>query len=152
VDEVYVPIGGGGLISGIAMAIKELRPQIRIYGVEPNHSNAMSEALRHCGPVALPVVETIADGLAARTTEELNYLIVRRYVDEVILVNDQEILDSLLFLLEYGKLLAEPSGSASLAGLLANKKRRGQAAAVISGGNITLQQIGELQLGRGDRR
>jgi threonine dehydratase len=148
VDEVYVPIGGGGLISGVAVAIKELRPQTRIYGVEPEHSNAMTEALKHDGPFPLSRVETIADGLAARITEELNFSIVRRYVDEVILVSDREILETMEFLLEEGKILAEPSGAASVAGLLANMKRRGQAVAVISGSNISLQQIEELQLGQ----
>jgi threonine dehydratase len=145
VDEVYVPIGGGGLISGIAVAIKEQRPQTRIYGVEPEHSNAMTEALQHDGPFPLPRVETIADGLAARVTEALNLSIVRRYVDEVILVRDHEILEAMLFLLEEGKILAEPSGAASFAGLMANSKRRGRAVVVVSGGNITRQQIEALQ-------
>src|SRR5260370_13680828 len=94
VDEVYVPVGGGGLISGIAVAIKEQRLQARIYGVEPEHSNAMWEALRHKGPVPLSRVETIADGLASKITEDLNYSLVRHYVEEIILVNDREILES----------------------------------------------------------
>lgn len=144
-DEVYVPIGGGGLISGIAVAVKELRPEARVYGVEPEHSNAMSEALRHQGPVALGRVETIADGLAAKITEDLNFSIVRRYVDDVILVSDRQILESTLFLLEHGKVLVEPSGTASFAGVLANSKRQGCAVAVMSGGNVTLDQIGELR-------
>ena len=144
-DEVYVPIGGGGLISGIAVAVKELRPEARVYGVEPEHSNAMSEALRHQGPVALGRVETIADGLAAKITEDLNFSIVRRYVDDVILVSDRQILESTLFLLEHGKVLVEPSGAASFAGILANSKRQGCAVAVMSGGNVTLDQIGELR-------
>jgi threonine dehydratase len=145
VDEVYVPIGGGGLISGIAVAIKEQRPQTRVYGVEPEHSDAMTEALKHDGPFPLPRVETIADGLAARVTEALNYSIVRRYVEDVILVRDYEILQSMLFLLEEAKVLAEPSGAASFAGLLANPKKKGRAVVVISGGNITVDQIADLR-------
>lgn len=145
VDEVYVPIGGGGLISGIGVAIKEQRPQARIYGVEPEQSNAMWEALREQRPVALPRVSTIADGLAARITEELNLSLVRRYVDEVILVSDRAILEATFFLLERAKVLVEPSGAASFAGLLANSKRRGQAVAVMSGGNTTLSQIEEYR-------
>jgi threonine dehydratase len=149
-DEVYVPIGGGGLISGISVAIKEQRPAVRIYGVEPEHSNAMSEALRHGKPVALEKVETIADGLAAKITEKLNLSIVRNFVDEVILVSDREILDATWFLLEYAKVLVEPSAAASFAGLLANPKRKGKAVAVLSGGNVTVSQIEKLRQSRRD--
>lgn len=143
VDEVYIPIGGGGLISGIAIAIKEQRPHVRIYGVEPDHSNAMSEALRHHGPVLLPRVETIADGLAAAITADVNFSIVKHYVDEIILVNDRDILAATVFLLEKAGIVVEPSGATSIAGLFANQRKRGKAVAVISGGNITLEQIAE---------
>ncbi|MCL5096496.1 MAG: threonine/serine dehydratase [Candidatus Omnitrophica bacterium] len=144
-DEVYVPIGGGGLISGIAVAIKEQHPRTRILGVEPERSNAMWEALRHDGPFALPRVDTIADGLAARITEALNYSIVRQYVDEIVLVSDQAIIESMLFLLEQAKVYAEPSGAASFAGLLARSGGQGRAVAVVSGGNITLEQLDKLR-------
>lgn len=144
-DEVYVPIGGGGLISGIATAIKEQSPRTRIFGVEPEHSNAMSEALRHGTPSALPGVQTIADGLAARITEELNLSIVQRYVDDVFLVSDGDILAATVFLLERARILVEPSGAASFAGLLANEKRSGNAVAVVSGGNVSLQQLQALR-------
>jgi threonine dehydratase len=143
VDEVYVPIGGGGLISGIAVAIKEQRPQTRVYGVEPEYSNSMKEALLQDGPVALPRVQTIADGLACSITEQLNFSMVRRYVEDVILVSDRAILEAALFLLERARVLVEPAGAAAFAGLLANTKRQGRAVAVISGGNVTLQQIEE---------
>ncbi len=145
VEEVNVPIGGGGLISGIAVAIKEQHPAVRVYGVEPEHSNAMWEALRHQGPFLLSHVETIADGLAARITENLNYSIVRHYVEDVILVSDQDIVEGTLFLLEHSKVLVEPSAAASYAGLLANMKKRGKAVAVMSGGNVTVQQIDKLR-------
>ena len=149
VDEVYVAIGGGGLISGIALAIKELHPQAKIYGVEPENSNVMSESVRHQKLVVLPKVETIADGLAAKATGRLNLSIVRRCVDQIILVSDQEILRSTLFLLEEGKILVEPSGATSFAGILANPKREGRAVAVLSGGNVTLEQLSQLQLSLG---
>lgn len=145
VDEVYVPIGGGGLISGIAVAIKSQRPQTKVYGVEPEHSNAMHAALRHQGPVALERVETVADGLAAIITEDLNYALVKRYVDDVILVSDRQILEATLFLVKEGKLMVEPSGATSLAGLINNPRRQGQAVAVVSGGNVTLEQIEGFQ-------
>ncbi len=144
-DEVYVPIGGGGLISGIAVAIKEQRPATRVIGVEPEHSNAMWEALRHDGPYALSRVDTIADGLAARITDQVNYKIVRHYVDDVVLVSDRDIVAATLFLLDYAKTLAEPSGAIGLAGILANPEQRGKAVAVISGGNSTFRQLEELR-------
>lgn len=145
VDEIYVPIGGGGLISGIAVGIKEQRPGARVYGVEPNKSNAMWEALSHKGPFALSSVDTIADGLAARITEQINYTLVSRYVDGIFLVSDRDIVDAMLFLLEQAKVVVEPSGAASFAGLLANSNRRGKAVAVVSGGNVTLQQLEHLR-------
>jgi threonine dehydratase len=144
VDEVYVAIGGGGLISGVALAIKELHPRVRVYGVEPEHSNAMAESVRQQKLLVLPKVETIADGLAAKATGHLNLAIVRRCVDQIILVSDQDILRSTLFLLEEGKILVEPSGATSFAGILANPKRQGRAVAVLSGGNVTLEQLSEL--------
>ena len=148
-DEIYVPIGGGGLISGIAVAIKEQRPQVRVYGVEPEHSNAMWEAMRHKGPFALARVDTVADGLAARITEQINYTLVARYVEEVILVGDLDIIAATLFLLEEAKVLVEPSAAESFAGLLANPRRQGKAVVVISGGNVTLRQIEELRRSKG---
>lgn len=144
-EEVYVPIGGGGLISGISVAIKEQWPKVRVYGVEPKNSNAMSEALRRGKPVALKRVETVADGLAAKITEKLNFSIVRGFVNDVILVSDREIIDATWFLLEYAKVLVEPSAAASFAGLLANPMRKGKAVAVMSGGNVRLEQIEKIR-------
>lgn len=145
VEEVYVPIGGGGLISGIAVAIKEQRPKTRIWGVQPEHANSMWAALRQGRLVSLDEIHTVADGLAARVTSEINLAHVQRYVEDVILVSDQAVIDSMLFLLDYAKVLVEPSGAASFAGLLANTQRRGPAVAVTSGGNVSLQQIDGLR-------
>jgi threonine dehydratase len=144
-DEVYVPIGGGGLISGIATALKEQKPQIRVYGVEPAGANTLSEALRHQRPFPLPRVETVADGLAAKITEELNLSIISHYVDDVIVVDDSKIIEAMLFLIEHAKAFVEPAAAASFAGILANPKRQGKAVAVLSGGNASLQQIEELR-------
>ena len=149
VDEVYIPVGGGGLISGIATAIKESRAATRVYGVEPEQSNAMWEALRHHGPYALPKVDTIADGLAARITTDLNYSIVRQYVDEIILVSERAIVEALLFLLEQAKVLVEPASATTYAGLLANPNKKGKAAVVLSGGNYTLKQLEEARRAHG---
>ncbi len=145
VADVYVPIGGGGLISGIAVAIREQRPKTRIWGVQPQHANSMWAALRQGRPVPVDEVRTVADGLAARITREINLAIVQRYVEDVILVSDQMIVESMWFLLEHAKVLVEPSGTASFAGLLLNAQRRGPAVAVMSGGNISLRQTEELR-------
>jgi threonine dehydratase len=145
VEEVYVPIGGGGLISGIAVAIKEQRPKTRIWGGQPQHANYMWAALRQGMVVALDEIRTIVDGLAASVTSQINFAHVQRYVEDVILVSDQAILDSMLFLLEQAKVLVEPSGAASFAGLLANSQRRGRAVALMSGGNVNLHQIDGLR-------
>jgi threonine dehydratase len=145
VEEVYVPIGGRGLISGIAVAIKEQRPKTRIWGVQPQNANSMWAALRQGRVVPLEEVCTVADGLAARVTKEINFALVQHYVEDVILVSDEAILDSMLFLLEHAKVLVEPSGAAGFAGLLANSQRHGQAVVVISGGNVSLRQMDELR-------
>jgi threonine dehydratase len=149
VDEVYIPVGGGGLISGIATAIKETRPATRVYGVEPKNANSMWEALRHHGPFALPHVDTVADGLAARITTDLNYSIVHQYVDEVILVSEREIVEAVLFLLEHAKVLVEPASATCYAGLLANPNKKGKTAVVLSGGNFTLKQLEEVRHAQG---
>lgn len=130
---------------GIAVAIREQRPKTRIWGVQPQHANSMWAALRQGKVVALEEVRTIADGLAARITNGLNFALVRRYVEDVILVSDQAILDSMWFLLEHAKVLVEPSGAASFAGLIANAKGAGAAVAVMSGGNVSLRQIEEFR-------
>ncbi len=144
-DEVYVPVGGGGLLSGIAVALKEQRPAIRVYGVEPERSATLHEALRNNGPTLLPVVETVADGLAAAITTDLNFSIVKKYVDEIIVVTDRQIVEATVLLLEQAKILAEPSGAASLAGLFINRARHGTAVAVVSGSNIAPQQIDQYR-------
>ena len=145
VEDVYVPVGGGGLISGIAVAIREQRPSTRIWGVQPQYANSMWAALREGRIVGLKEVRTVADGLAARITTEINFALVQHYVEDVILVSDQAILDSMWFLLEHAKVLVEPSGAASFAGLLANAQRGGRAVAVMSGGNVSLRQIEEFR-------
>jgi threonine dehydratase len=149
VDEIYIPVGGGGLGSGIATAIKESRPATRVYGVEPQNANSMWEALRHHGPFALPKVDTVADGLAARITTDLNYSIVRQYIDEIILVSERQIVEAVLFLLEEAKVLVEPASATAYAGLLANPNKKGKTAVVLSGGNFTLKQLEEIRRAHG---
>jgi threonine dehydratase len=147
VDAVIVPIGGGGLIAGIAAAVKELRPPVRVYGVEPRGAAAMRASLDAGRAVRLQTVDTIADGLAAPMAGALTYEVVRRYVDDVITVTDEEIASGVRALLSRTKLLAEPAGAAGVAAILGRRLplRAGErVVAVVSGGNIDLTTLKQM--------
>lgn len=147
IDAVVVPIGGGGLISGIASAIKQVRPSVRVYGVEPRGAAAMRASLDAGRAVRLDTVDTIADGLAAPMAGTLTYEIVRQYVDDVVLVSDEEIAAAVRALLARAKLLAEPAGAAAVAAILTRKLplRQGErVVAVVSGGNVDLAKLKEM--------
>ncbi len=139
VDAVSVGIGGGGLISGVALAVKEIRPAARLIGVEPVGADTMFRSRREGKPARLDRVETIADGLGAPFAGQLNFEIVQRTVDDLVLVTDAEILEAMRVLLERCKTLAEPAGAASLACLLTGKvslPAGSRVCCVVSGGNI----------------
>jgi len=147
VDAIVVPIGGGGLIGGIAAAVKALRPSVSVYGVEPQGAAAMRASLDAGRAVRLQTVDTIADGLAAPMAGELTYDAVRQYVDDVVLVTDEEIAAGVRALLSRTKLLAEPAGAAGVAAILAHKLplRSGErVVAIVSGGNVDLARLKEL--------
>jgi threonine dehydratase len=138
-DVVVIPIGGGGLISGMVVAIKETNPKIRVYGVEPIGAASMRQSLDVGHAVRLQSLDTIADGLAAPMAGHINYEIVRRYVDDVVLIDDVKIADAVRELLMSAKLLAEPAGAAATAAVFtrAIPLRDGErVAAVVSGGNV----------------
>ncbi len=146
VNAIAVPIGGGGLIAGIALAIKELNPDIKIVGVEADGSQSMINSLEHNSPETLSAVSTIADGIAVKRPGDLTFRIVKELVDEVVVVNDSEIARTTYMLLQRAKLLAEPSGAAALAAVIFHKSKHftGNVVPVISGGNINmglLQQV-----------
>jgi threonine dehydratase len=146
VEDVIVPIGGGGLIGGIAVAVKELRPSARVYGVEPTGAAVMRESLDAGHAVRLTSVNTIADGLAAPMAGELAYEIVRRYVDDVVTVTDDEIRSAMRDILFSAKLLAEGAGAAATAAVITGrvpvKGRR--VVAVLSGGNVDAHRVVEV--------
>lgn len=139
VDTVLVPIGGGGLISGIAMYVKERRPGVRVVGVEPVGANAMHRSLQAGKIVTLERVDTIADGLAASAPGRLTFELCRRYVDEVVLVQDDEMLRAIRLAFEWEHLLAEPAGAAALAALLYHHRPapKEKIAVIVSGANVT---------------
>ena len=143
---VVVPIGGGGLISGMAVAIKSARPNVRVIGVEPEGAATMRRSLDAGMPQSLSP-KTVADGLAAPMVGAMTLEAARRYVDDVVLVTDDDILAALRDLLTFAKLVVEPAGAAGVAALLTGKvvvERGAKVAAVISGGNIDLDRLKSL--------
>jgi len=144
---VVVPVGGGGLISGIAAAVKLQNPSVRVVGVEPEGADAMSRSLEEGAPAHLDKVDTIADGLAPPFAGEHTFAHVQRFVDEMVRVTDREIVDALGVLIQRCKLAAEPSGAASLAALMSGRVTPAAGSTVvcvISGGNIGPEVLKQL--------
>jgi threonine ammonia-lyase medium form len=146
-DIAVISIGGGGLISGIATALRARSPKTRIVGVEPEGAAAMRKSLDVGHPVRLDKIDTIADGLSAPMAGELTFPIVRDLVDDVVLVSDDEIRAAMRDLLSSAKLVVEPAGAASLAAVTAGRvgaQRGSRVVAVISGGNVDLTRLAEI--------
>lgn len=144
VDVVLVPIGGGGLISGIALAMKALKPSIKIIGVEPEGAMAMKSSVNEDKVVCLSHVDTIADGVAVKRPGDLTFDIIREYVDEIVTVSDREIMEAFLMMLEKHKLIAENSGAVSLAGLKRLQMFNKNVVCVVSGGNIDVVTVSTM--------
>lgn len=147
VEQVVIPIGGGGLASGIGIVMTALKPDVRVIGVEPVGAAVMFDSLRAAAPVKLDRLNSIADGLGAPFTTELNLALIREHLADVVLVTDDEILAAMRLLLERGKLLAEPAGAAGLAAVLTGKAAIPAGAStvvVISGGNIDTNRLKSL--------
>ncbi len=143
-DLVLVSVGGGGLISGVAAAIKQSSPTARIVGVEPLGAAAVTASLEQGKPVTLKKVETVADGLAAPFAGRHTLAHIREYVDQIVLVSDDEILASLRALLQQTKLLCEPAAAAAFAPLFFNKIEVAGASRIVCilcGGNISSQRL-----------
>ena len=145
-EAVVVAVGGGGLAAGIACAIKEVNPKIKVYGVEAKVLASMRAALDAHGPVTLPPARTIADGIAVRTVAQRTWQMVDRYVDDVVLVDEEEIAEAILMLLEREKTVAEGAGAAPLAALLAGRLpvKGKKTALVVCGGNIDVNVISRI--------
>jgi threonine dehydratase len=146
-DNIFVPIGGGGLISGIAIAIKALSPSTKVIGIEPDGANAMYQSLQKKQIVKLDSIHTIADGLAAPFAGILTYATASEFVDQIICVSDDEIKVAMKFLLQRCKLVVEPSGATALAALMSGRYKTSAAAKnmiILSGGNVDLQLLAAL--------
>ncbi|MBP1673626.1 MAG: L-threonine ammonia-lyase [Bacteroidetes bacterium] len=146
VDTVIVPIGGGGLISGIAIALKEINPNIRIIGVEAEGAASMLASKNSDQVLTLPHCHTIADGIAVKRPGDLTFQIVKEYVDDLITVSDNELAHSTYLLLQRGKLLAEPSGTAAIAAAIFKKSSiMGKVVVpVVSGGNVNMSLFQQI--------
>ncbi|MFY3742286.1 threonine ammonia-lyase [Anaeromyxobacter sp. Red801] len=147
VDAILVPIGGGGLASGVAVAAKALRPEVRIVGVETEVLPSMLAALEAGRPVTLEPASTIADGIAVKRAGDLTFEHVRRLVDEIVTVSEEEIASAILYLLEKEKTVAEGAGAVAVAALM-NRRAAGlegrRAAAIVSGGNIDVNLVARI--------
>ena len=146
IEAIVVPIGGGGLISGVACAIKETNPKIRIIGVQTERLPSMLRAVEAGAPVTIPAEATIADGIAVRRAGELTLRMVERYVDEIVTVDEEEIANAILVLLEREKTLAEGAGAAALAAVLQRKSSLTTecTAVLVCGGNIDVSLLAKI--------
>jgi threonine dehydratase len=146
-DVVVVPVGGGGLIAGVAIAVKEASPNTRVIGVEPIGATVMRQSLDAGRALSVTPEKTIADGLAAPMAGERNFAVVQRYVDDVVLVSDEEIAEAMGLLLSRCKLLAEGAGAAATAALIFGKiplRPTDHVVAFLSGGNVDLGRLAQL--------
>jgi len=143
-DIILVPIGGGGLISGIACAAKILKPEIKIIGVEPEGAASAYEAIKENKIIELKEANTIADGTAVKKIGDLNFEYIKKYVDEIITVSDYELMEAFLLLVEKHKIIAENSGILSVAATKKLKEKNKKVVSVISGGNIDVLMISSM--------
>ncbi len=146
IEAVVVPVGGGGLIAGMACALKETNPKIRVIGVEPERLPSMLRAREAGHPVTIAAEATVADGIAVRRSGDLTLPLVSRYVDEIVTVDDEEIASAILMLLEHEKTLAEGAGAAALAAVLQSKTnlRHRRTVILVSGGNIDVSLLAKI--------
>jgi threonine dehydratase len=145
-EAVIVPVGGGGLIAGIACAMKETNPRIKVFGVETSRLPSMMAALSSGSPLVLPAAQTIADGIAVRRAGDITLPLVKRYVDDIFTVDEEEIANAILLLLEREKTVAEGAGAAAVAAVLQRKTplQGRKIAVVVSGGNIDVNMLSRI--------
>jgi threonine dehydratase len=142
IDTVLVGVGGGGLISGVALAVKLLKPTIRVIGIEPETADVVSRSLEAGEPLKLPTSKSVADGLAAPVCGTRNFPIIQQYVDQVVRVSEGAIVEATRLVMSRTKLALEPAAAAPFAALLEGKVQpHGLTAAVVSGGNLDVSKL-----------
>ena len=144
VDIILVPIGGGGLIAGVATLAKLLNPHIKVIGVEPTGASAVSESLKAGKIVTLPKTDTIADGVAVKTPGDIIFPYIQKYVDDVILIDDTELVDAFLDMMEKHKMIVENAGLLTVAALGHLREKGLNVVSVLSGGNMDVLTIPSL--------
>ena len=153
VDAVIVPVGGGGLISGVAFALKSLKPEIKIYGVQSVGAPSMQKAIHDQKIETLPTVKTVADGIAVKRPGDLTYEMVQKYVDKIVTVTDDEVSTAILELIEQQKMIAEGAGAVSVAAAMFHKVpiEGKNVVCLVSGGNIDVTILSRV-IDRGLRK
>lgn len=146
VDAIVVPVGGGGLISGVAFAAKSLKPGIKIYGVQAREAASMADSLKYDEQITLKTVNTFADGIAVKHPGDLTFELIKDYVDEIFTVSEDEIAAAILALIEKQKLIAEGAGAVAVAAVMADKiPLEGKIiACLVSGGNIDVNILSRV--------
>ncbi|MBR3569310.1 MAG: threonine ammonia-lyase [Oscillibacter sp.] len=146
VEAVIVPVGGGGLLAGVAFAIKNLNPKIKVYGVQAENAPSMVRSFREDGIITLDAVATFADGIAVKTPGDLTYAMAKQYADEMVSVSEDEIAAAILALIEQQKLIAEGAGAVSVAAAMFRKVpiEGKKAVCLVSGGNIDVNILSRV--------
>ena len=145
VDEIYLPIGGGGLAAGTLIAIKEKNPNIKVVGVQSSSFPSMYESVKQGSLTTSGGARTIADGISVKTPGQLTFNIINELIDEIVLVDDVEITKAMFLLMERMKFVVEPAGAASLAYLISKKPSPGKKIVVIlAGGNVDMYLLGQI--------
>ena len=147
IDEIYVPVGGGGLIAGIAMVFKSLKPDVKVIGVESAAFPTMKKSIQENKITKIQNGHTIADGISVKTPGKLTFELVKKYVDDIVLVDDLSIVKTMFLLMERAKIVSEPAGAASLAYIISDengKSRDKNIVSIISGGNVDMYLLGQV--------
>ena len=148
VDIIVIPIGGGGLISGVAMVARALKPSVKIIGVESSGAPAMHDSVRAGSVVTLDTVDCIIDGLRVKRVGDTTFEVVRRYVDEIVTLPDSRIFDAMIWIMSHAKLVVEGAAAAPVGALLDGLVKAppgSKIACVLSGGNVDLEQLRGLR-------
>lgn len=147
IDTIIVPVGGGGLISGIAAAAKQVNRNIRIIGVQASGASAMYNSFHQNKRTVLHSVSTIAEGIAVKQPGERTLPLIQKYVDDILTVDDEEIASAIIYMLERNKMLVEGAGAASLAALMkySNQIKSRHCAVIVSGGNMDIGALPKIQ-------
>ena len=146
IDAIVVPVGGGGLISGIAYTAKQIRPSVKVYGVQAAGAPSMYNSVKSGKIECIPSVSTVADGIAVKKPGENTYSLVNEYVDDIALVSDDEVASAILALIEKQKMIAEGAGAAAVAAVMFNKfdLKGKRVVAIVSGGNIDVTNLSRV--------